>query len=70
MSPPVAETALTAWIRGNLAVLDPEVVDRHLVKAFAEMCKTRNVTLTKRTVAKQAVYRAELTTVHVEKTEV
>jgi ribonuclease HI len=70
MGPPVSGASLSSWIRANLAVLDPEVVDKHLLKAFIEMCKSRNATLTKQTVAKQPVYRAELTTVHVEKTEV
>jgi len=69
LSPPVAASAISAWIRANIATLDSEVVDKHLMKAFVEMCKTRNVTLTKQTIAKQPVYRAELTTVHIEKTE-
>jgi ribonuclease HI len=69
MSPPVSAAALTEWIRMNIAILDKEIVDKHLLKAFAEMCKTRNVTLTKQTISKQPVFRAELTTVHVEKTE-
>jgi ribonuclease HI len=70
MGAPVSSTVLTDWIRENLHVLEPDVVDKYLMKAFAEMCKTRNVTLSKNTVAKQAVYRAELTVVHVEKTGV
>jgi hypothetical protein len=69
MSPPVSGAALTTWIRSNIAVLDTEVVDKYLLKAFTEMCKTRNVSLSKSTIAKQPVYRAELTTVHIEKTE-
>jgi ribonuclease HI len=69
MSPPVSGAVLAKWIRENIAVLDAEVVDKHLLKAFTEMCKTRNVSLAKSTVAKQPVYRAELTTVIVEKTE-
>jgi hypothetical protein len=70
MSPPVAAPVISAWIRANIAALDSEVIDKHLMKAFVEMCKTRNVTLTKQTVSKQSVYRAELTTVHIEKVEV
>jgi hypothetical protein len=69
LSPPVSGAALATWIRSNLAVLDQEVLDKHLLKAFTEMCKTRNVTLTKQTIAKQPVYKAELTTVHIEKAE-
>ena len=67
MGPPISGGVLTKWMRENLATMDPEVVDKYLMKAFTEICKTRNVTLTKNTVAKQPVYRAELTTVLVEK---
>lgn len=67
MGPPVSGGVLTKWMRENLATMDPEVVDKYLMKAFTEICKTRNVTLSKQTVAKQPVYRAELTTLVVEK---
>jgi ribonuclease HI len=70
LGPSVSASRLTTWIRTNLHALDTEVVDKYLLKAFAEQCKTRNVTLSKQTVAKQTVYRAELTTVHVEKTDI
>jgi ribonuclease HI len=69
MSPPVSADVLTTWIRENLSKLDTEVINKHLFKAFTEMCKTRNVTLTKSTIQKQSMIRAELTTVQVEKIE-
>jgi ribonuclease HI len=67
MSPPVSATTLAVWLRANIATMDAEIIDKHLMKAFSEICKTRNVTITKQTISKQAMYRAELTTVHVEK---
>jgi hypothetical protein len=69
MSPSVSTDVLTTWIRENLSKLDTEVINKHLFKAFTEMCKTRNVTLTKSTVQKQSMVRAELTTVQIEKIE-
>jgi ribonuclease HI len=69
MGPAVSATVVAGWIRSNLATLDQEIVDKHLMKAFVEMCKLRNVTLTKSTVQKQSMLRAELTTLHIEKTE-
>jgi ribonuclease HI len=69
MGPAVSAAVVAGWIRSNLATLDQEIVDKHLMKAFVEMCKLRNVTLTKSTVQKQPMLRAELTTVHIEKTE-
>jgi hypothetical protein len=65
----VSADVLTTWIRENLSKLDTEVINKHLFKAFAELCKTRNVTLTKSTIQKQSMIRAELTTVQVEKIE-
>ena len=69
MGPAVSAAVVAGWVRSNLTTLDQEIVDKHLLKAFAEMCKLRNVTLTKSTVQKQSMLRAELTTVHIEKTE-
>ena len=69
MSPPVSSTELVQWIRTSLNSLDTDVVNKHLLKAFVELCKTRNVTLTKQVIARQTMFRAEVTTVHIEKTE-
>jgi hypothetical protein len=35
------------------------VIDKHLYKAFVEMCKNKDVNLTKQTIQKQPVIRAE-----------
>lgn len=74
MGPPIAQTQIISWIRSNLGTLDPVVVDKHLLKAFAELCKVRDVTLTKQTIQKTPMLRAErsrlqIETVHIEKVE-
>jgi hypothetical protein len=43
-------------------------MDKHLYKAFQEMCKAKNVTLTKNVSQRTTMLRAELTTVSIEKT--
>lgn len=74
MGPPVAQSTLTKWMRQNLDALDAATVDKHLLKLFAELCKTRDVSLTKQTLQKTPMVRAErahlqITRVEVEKVE-
>lgn len=59
LGPPVAQSEVIHWIRGHLDSLDRAVVDKHLLKAFAELCKAREVTLTKQTIARTPMLRAE-----------
>lgn len=59
LGPPVAQSEVIHWIRGHLDTLDRAVVDKHLLKAFAELCKAREVTLTKQTIARTPMLRAE-----------
>lgn len=59
MGPPVAQTALIQWMRTHLDTLDADVVDKHLMKALAELCKVRDVNLTKQTIQKTPMIRAE-----------
>lgn len=59
MGPPVSQTALIQWMRANLNTLDAAVVDKHLMKALAELCKVRDVNLTKQTIQKTPMIRAE-----------
>lgn len=59
MGPPVAQSEVVHWIRGHLDSLDRAVVDKYLLKSFAEMCKNRDVTLTKQTIARTPMLRAE-----------
>jgi len=49
---------IVKWMRENLNTLDTDVVDKHLFKAFTELCKTRDVNLTKQVIAKTPVIRA------------
>lgn len=74
MGPPVSQTDVLTWIRGNLDVLDSTVVNKHLLKAFAELCKPKEITLTKQILQKTPMLRAErsslqITHVVVEKVE-
>ena len=73
MGPPVASADVLNWMRDNLESLDADVINKHLMKAFAELCKDREVTLTKQTVQRRTVLRAErglqVTHVHIHKTD-
>jgi hypothetical protein len=53
------------WMRGNLDKLDKDVVDKHLFKAMTEICKTRDVTLTKQTIQRTPMIRAERTNLQI-----
>jgi len=60
MGSPVPQADILAWVRTHLDSLDQDVVDKHLFKAFAELCKIRDVNLTKQTLQKRTVVRAEV----------
>lgn len=59
MGPPVSHGDLMRWIRANLNGLDTAIVNKHLFKAFAEIAKARDVTLTKQTLQRTPMIRAE-----------
>ena len=59
MGGPVSQSAILTWMKANLSSLDSSVIDKHLFKAFTELCKGKDVTLTKQTIQKQPVIRAE-----------
>lgn len=59
MGPPVRQPEIIAWVRRNIDTLDTDIINKHLFKAFTEICKARDVTLTKSVVQKVAVVRAE-----------
>jgi thermostable 8-oxoguanine DNA glycosylase len=48
-----------SWIKANLGSLDQAILDKHLLKAFTEMVKPRDVTITKQTIQKTPMLRAE-----------
>jgi ribonuclease HI len=59
MGGPIQQKDIVAWIRSSLDTLDKDLVDKHLYKAFIEMCKARDVQLTRQIIAKTPVIRAE-----------
>ena len=59
MGPPVSEAQVITWIRSNLSSLDEATVNKHLLKAFAECCRERDVSITKQKIQKQTMLRAE-----------
>lgn len=59
MGAPVSQSAILTWMKANLSTLDSSVIDKHLFKAFTELCKGKDVALTKQTIQKQPVIRAE-----------
>jgi ribonuclease HI len=59
MGPPVQQSEVLDWMHANLATMDRAVVDKYLIRAFAELCKVRDVTLTKQIIAKRPMLRAE-----------
>jgi ribonuclease HI len=67
MGPAVSQVQLMTWIRENIDAMDSEVVNKHLFKAFVETAKAKNVTLSKSTVQKRVMLKAELATVVIEK---
>ena len=56
---PVRQPEIIRWMRENMETLDRDILDKHLFKAFTELCKTRDVTLTKQIIQKVPVIRAE-----------
>ena len=65
LGPPVSQTQVISWLRTNLESLPSDVVNKHLYKAFTEMCKDKSVTLTKQTIQKTAMVRAERTSLQI-----
>jgi ribonuclease HI len=59
MGGPTQQKDIIAWMRSSIDTLDKELIDKHLYKAFAEMCKARDVNLTKQVISKTPMIRAE-----------
>lgn len=59
LGPPVAQTQVLDWVRSNVSILDRDIVDKYLLKVFTEICKARDVAITKQVVSKTPVFRAE-----------
>ncbi len=65
LGPPVAQSRVISWLRSNLESLPADVIDKHLYKAFTELCKDKQVTLTKQTIQKTPMVRAERTSLQI-----
>jgi ribonuclease HI len=59
MGGPVQQKAILTWMREHIDELDRDLVDKHLFKAFTELCKARDVNLVKQVIAKTPMIRAE-----------
>jgi len=59
MGGPIQQKDIVAWVRSSLDTLDKDLIDKHLYKAFIELCKARDVQLTRQIIAKTPVIRAE-----------
>jgi ribonuclease HI len=59
MGAPIAQARIVEWMRANLGAIDADIVNKHLLKAFVEACKERDVTITKQTLQKTPMFRAE-----------
>ena len=70
MGAPVSQPSLLTWIRANIDSLDKGVIDKHLFKAFTELCKERDVNLTKQTIQKTHMIRAERTSLQISRVQV
>ena len=67
LGPPVAQGNLIHWMREHLDAFDRDLIDKHLYKAFQEMCKAKSITLTKNVSQRTTMLKAELTNVSIEK---
>ena len=59
LGPPTSQANILTWVRANLSTLDKDIIDKHLMKAFIEVCKNRDINLTKQTIQRSAMFRAE-----------
>lgn len=59
LGPPVSQDQVLKWMRTHLDDMDADIVNKHLLKAFTELCKAREIALTKQIVSKKPMLRAE-----------
>jgi ribonuclease HI len=65
LGPPVSQAQVVLWTRENIDRLPFDVVNKHLYKMFTELCKDKQVTLTKQTIQKAPMIRAERTSLQI-----
>jgi hypothetical protein len=59
MGGPVQQKTILSWMREHIDDLDRDLVDKHLFKAFTELCRARDINLVKQVIAKTPMIRAE-----------
>lgn len=65
LGPPVSQNHILTWMKTNLGSLDQSIIDKYMFKAFTELCKSKDVVLTKQTIQKQPMIRAERTSLQI-----
>jgi ribonuclease HI len=70
MGPPVTQSDLVEWLRANVTTLDRSIVDKHLLRAFTELCTVRDVSLKKQIIAKRPMLRAERSHLQIDHVEI
>jgi len=69
MGPAVPQPTVVKWMRENLDSLDAETIDKHLLKAFADICKTKKLSVTKSVRQRVTHLKVEVESVFIEKVE-
>jgi ribonuclease HI len=69
MGPAVSQPVLLAWMRQNLESLDAEILDKHLFKAFVEICKAKKLNVTRSVRQKVTHLKVEVESVFIEKVD-
>lgn len=59
MGSPISEAQVLDWVRTNFGKMNSDIVNKHLLKAFAECCKEKDINITKQKIQKQTVLRTE-----------
>jgi len=67
MGPAIPQPVLIKWMRDNLDTLNPELVDKHLLKAFIELCKEKKLNVTRSVRQKVTHLKVEVESVFIEK---
>jgi len=70
LGPPVPQTEAIAWVRANLDKLDRDIVDKYLLKALTDTCKAREIVITKQSISRTAMLRAERAHLQIDRVEI
>jgi ribonuclease HI len=67
LGPSVAQSVVLDWVKTHLDQFDADLVNKHMMKLFAESCKAKKICLTKHVSQRTTMLRAEVETVLIEK---